>query len=322
MDVALKGRMSAVEQEQYERFDAKGLIDIQNVFFKSDSLPYDMTVEAASFKVTPAFLDVPVFNARMGRSDVQAQGRIDNYLAYFLRDSLLTGAFNLQSKLMDVNEFMVESTSSSASQAAAPTPADTATSTLAPIPLPANVDFTLNASIDRLLYDTHSIEAVKGGVSLKDETARLTNLVMNLLEGTVAMNGTYDARDLSLPKMDFDFNISNMNIRKGPQMHSWTIDKLAPLAKSANGKFSTRLKLRANLDQTMMPINASVNGGGSLQTKNVVIKDFKPLVKIAEVTRLDRLREQSINDVNVSFAIVNGVVTVQPFTVKLGRHTS
>jgi vacuolar-type H+-ATPase subunit H len=316
MDVALKGRMSAVEQEQYERFDAKGLIDIQNVFFKSDSLPYDMTVEAASFKVTPAFLDVPVFNARMGRSDVQAQGRIDNYLAYFLRDSLLTGAFNLQSKLMDVNEFMVESTSSSASQAAAPTPADTATSTLAPIPLPANVDFTLNASIDRLLYDTHSIEAVKGGVSLKDETARLTNLVMNLLEGTVAMNGTYDARDLSLPKMDFDFNISNMNIRKAADAFV-TIDKLAPLAKSANGKFSTRLKLRANLDQTMMPINASVNGGGSLQTKNVVIKDFKPLVKIAEVTRLDRLREQSINDVNVSFAIVNGVVTVQPFTVKL-----
>jgi vacuolar-type H+-ATPase subunit H len=67
----------------------------------------------------------------------------------------------------------------------------------------------------------------------------------------------------------------------------------------------------------MMPINASINGIGNLSTKNVVIKDFAPLVKLAEKINLDKLKEaQTINDVNVSFKIKDGVVNVNPFTIK------
>jgi hypothetical protein len=80
-DLAMKGNYSVVESGNYESFDAKGMIDIQNVLFKSDSLPYDVQVNKAVFNFTPQFIDLQGFDARIGKSDLQASGKIQRYLA-------------------------------------------------------------------------------------------------------------------------------------------------------------------------------------------------------------------------------------------------
>jgi F0F1-type ATP synthase membrane subunit b/b' len=67
----------------------------------------------------------------------------------------------------------------------------------------------------------------------------------------------------------------------------------------------------------MEPVNPSVNGFGTMSTKSVTVSGFKPMEKAADVLKLDRLRQQSIQDVNVSFKIIAGVINVDPFTVKM-----
>lgn len=316
-DLAMKGNYSAVEKGNYENFDAKGMIDIKNVLFQSDSLPYDLQVNSATFNFTPAFIDLANFSALIGRSDIQAAGKIDNYLAYALKDSLLTGRFNISSNLMDLNEFMTEDAAASATATPAEGQAPAESSAMTPIELPGNVDFELDASFNKMIYDINEITNVKGGITLRNSTATLRNLAMNVLEGTVVMSGNYYAQDLAHPKMDFVFDIKDMDINKAANQFN-TIDKMAPIAKACNGRFTTRFNMRSDLSQEMMPINPTVNGGGSLSTKNVTIKDFAPLVKLAEKINLDKLKQpQTISDVNVSFRIVDGVVNVDPFTVKM-----
>ncbi len=314
-DVALKGNVSALEKEQYDQFYASGKIDIANVLFESDSLPYDLNVNTATFSFNPSSLDLSNFNAQVGRSDLAASGKINNYLAYFLRDSLLMGSFNVSSQLMDLNEFMTEESTSSSTTPASTDSAAVA-SDVAPIELPGNIDFNLNASFTKMIYDKNEITNVKGGIQLKDKIARLKNLTMNVLDGTVGMSGTYDARNLALPKMDFAFDIKDMDINKAANQFN-TIDKLAPIAKSCNGRFSTKMNIQSDLDQKMMPVHPTVNGMGALSTKGVTIKDFQPLVKLAEKINVDKLKNPKITDVNVSFKIKDGVVNVEPFTVKV-----
>ena len=313
-DVAMKGNYSVVESGNYESFDAKGMIDIQNVLFKSDSLPYDVQVNKAVFNFTPQFIDLQGFDARIGKSDLQASGKIERYLAYALHDSLLVGAFNVSSSLMDLNEFMTEEEATTTTDAA---PAAADTSAMSPIELPGNIDFTLNANFAKMVYDVNEITNVQGGIVLRDKIASLNNLRMNVIDGTVAMTGKYNAQNLDSPKMDFLFDIQNMDINKAATQFV-TIQKLAPIAKACNGKFSTQLNMQCALSQDMMPINPTVNGGGKLATKGVVVKDFAPLVKLADKINFDKLKQpQNVGDVNVSFKIVNGTITVDPFTVKL-----
>ena len=319
-DVTMKGRYSAIEREQYENFDARGVIDIQNVLFKSDSLPYDLQVNTSTFTITPAFAKVDNFDSRIGRSDLKANGKIDNYLAYALKDSLLHGIFNVQSNLMDLNEFMsddagttTQPTTASGTETAASTPE----SSMSAIELPGNIDFEMNAAFGKMIYDVNEITNVNGGITLRNKIATLRNLSMNVLEGTVVMSGNYYAQDISKPKMDFNFDIKDMDINKAANQFN-TIDKMAPIAKACNGRFSTKMNIKSDLSQDMMPINPTVNGFGTLSTKNVVVKDFAPLVKLADKINLEKLKApQNVSDVNVSFKIKDGVVNVDPFTVKL-----
>ncbi len=111
-DIALKGKMSSIEQERYEDFDARGQLILQEFIYDDDSLDYSTEIQAAYFNFSPQFLDLSQFKAKIGRSDIQLNGKIDNYLAYFLKDSLLTGNFNMNSTLLDLNEFMDDTESS------------------------------------------------------------------------------------------------------------------------------------------------------------------------------------------------------------------
>lgn len=314
-DLAVKGNYSSAESGNYEKFDAKGMIDIKNVLFQSDSTPYDLDVKTATFNFSSAFVELSNFNSLIGKSDIQAAGKISNYLAYALRDSLLIGNFSMTSQLLDLNEFMTDSESASVESAQQSAPEDT--SAMSPIELPGNIDFNFDASIGKMIYDTNELTNVKGGVSLKDKIATLRNFAMNVLDGSVVMSGQYNAQNLEKPKMNFAFDIKDMDINKSANQFN-TIDKMAPIAKACNGRFSTKFNMLCDLSQDMMPINPTVNGVGTLSTKGVTIKDFAPLVKLAEKINLDKLKDPlTINDVAVSFKIKDGVVNVDPFTVKL-----
>ncbi|MEN9348221.1 MAG: hypothetical protein RLZZ77_1732 [Bacteroidota bacterium] len=312
-DIKLKGKKSSVDAGRYEEFEANGNLNVKNVLFKSDSLPYDVQVHEMNLGFTPAFLDLTKFDAQIGKSDIQAAGKITDYLAYALQDSLLTGSFSVSSRLMDLNEFMTEEETETAETTNAPA-SDTAMSA---IELPGNVDFSLMANFGKMIYGTTELTNVVGGIGLKDRIASLKNLSMNVLEGTVVTTGNYDARNIEKPKMDFLFDIKEMDINKAAKEFV-TIEKMAPVAKACNGRFSTKLNMKCDLAKDMTPINQTVNGFGSLSTKSVVIKDFAPLVKLADKINLDKLKQpQTLSNINVSFKIKDGAVNVDPFTVNI-----
>jgi vacuolar-type H+-ATPase subunit H len=78
------------------------------------------------------------------------------------------------------------------------------------------------------------------------------------------------------------------------------------------------LDLKTLLDQQMMPINASVDAKGNLKTNDVVLTGYVPMIKLAEKTGLDKWKQPiHIKDVNVNFTIQQGIIKVQPFTVKV-----
>jgi len=309
-DVAMRGRLSAVEQEEYDRFHAAGGIRINGMLYTSDSIAYDMMINKADFAFSPQFLALNAFDATIGRSDLSASGRIDNYLQYFLRDSLLEGTFALRSRLMDLNEFVsAEEETATAEEA----PADSATGV---IEIPGNVRFVLNSTFDRMVYDNIEMTNINGQITVDDRVARLRNLYMNLMEGKLGMNGTYDSRDIAKPTFDFDFDIRDFDIQKTATTFN-TVDKLAPIASKCAGRFSTALKMKSLLDVNMIPIESTITGSGTLQTKSVFIQGFEPLNKLASELGIKRLEKQTIDDIRVSYRFEDGKIITDPFTVKL-----
>ncbi len=316
-DVKMKGRMSAIEQEKYEEFHAEGSLTVTGMNYKTASLNYPTQINKLTLLFNPKTVDLSEFDAKVGKSDIQMQGKIENFLQYALQDSLLKGAFSFKSNFLDLNELM--SSTDTAAPAAA-TPADTAAMTVAEVP--SNLDVALNATIGKMLYDNMTITNVSGGVAIKDSKMSLDKLKLTIdeLEGSMVLNGVYNTQNIKKPTVDFDVDIANFDIPKTFKMFN-SVQKLAPIAQYAKGKFSTDLKFTTLLDETMSPVMNSLTGGGNLKTKNAVIEGFEPINKLADALNQPKYKKMTFENVDATYEFKDGRVYVKEMPIKSGNIT-
>ena len=310
-DVNLAGKMSAIEKQQYENFKATGSINLTDVNYKSKD--YNLVLKVANLLFSPQNLDLTAFSSIVNGTDISATGKIDNYLAYALKDSTIHGIFNMTSNKIDLKNFMADETSTDKKPK---TPA--AEEPMAVVEIPGNIDFTLNSQIGQLIYDNIILNNLKGSILLKNKTAVLKDLNFNTLDGSVKMNGVYDANNLQTPKVNFDFGATDIDITKVAATFN-TVEKLAPIAKHCKGKISSQFTFVSNLDSKMEPVSETITGAGKLSSKDILISGFEPLNKLAKELKIEKLAKQNIKNINVTFSFKDGKVIVDPYDIKIDQ---
>jgi len=311
-DIKMKGRMSSIEKEKYNEFDLAGQIIVMDMNYKSPDLPQGMTIRSMTMNFSPQYVELKGFDSKIGKSDIQANGMIENIMQYVFKDSLLQGTFSMRSSLMDLNEFMTDDPASEAAPAAADT------TPLSIVEVPGNIDFILNSTISKMLYDKIEIRDLSGSIIIRDSKITMNKLKMSTMGGTMLMSGTYSTQNPKVPAVNFDMNISDFDI---PMTFKYfnTVQKLAPVAKYATGKFSTQFAYTSNLDAHMMPDMKTMNGDGRLQTKSVVISGFEPLNKLAEALGgMDKFKKTEFSNLDLSFHIKDGKISTDEFPFKSG----
>ncbi|MEN9334887.1 MAG: hypothetical protein RLY35_2067, partial [Bacteroidota bacterium] len=319
-DMLFKGNINGAESGNFEGLQAEGKLNLKNFDYESDSLPYDIFIQDMALNFTPQQANLSNLSINVGKSKMMMNGGLTHYLEYAIKDEKLVGVLNFESPEINVNDFMgsTESTTETAEAApdanAANAPADTASSVVV---LPNNIDFTLNAKVQKLKYDNADFTNVIGQVRLADGKAMMKDLKLNGLGGSLAVNGEYDGGDGTRPSMNMNIDMKEVDIKTTTTTFV-TLEKWSQAAKNCAGKVSMNLDLKTLLDKQMMPINASVDAKGNLKTNDVVLTGYVPMIKLAEKTGLDKWKQPiHIKDVNVNFTIQQGIIKVQPFTIKV-----
>ena len=318
-NIVLNGRLSAIENENYEAFKADGTLLISDMLYKSKDLPGDVAVHEMLLRFTPKNLALESLDAKMGKSDFKMAGKVDNYLGYVFRNELLKGDFSFTSNNLDLDELMGPSTPPSDAPKADVAKKDSvATAATEPFLVPGNIDFNLTTSINTLRYNKMDIKNIKGGVKLKEEVATLDNLTMNAMGGTIGLKGNYNTKEHTKPIADFGYNLEGIDISELVN-NFVTIEKLAPIAKSAKGKISSKFDMYTVLNASMEPVYSTLNGAGDFFTNSVIVSGYKPLDKIAETLKMNHLATQTLKDLKVLFKFKDGKISLTPFDVKLGK---
>lgn len=314
-NVALNGNISALDNENYEAFKAAGTVALDDMKYTAADLAQPVLIHSLFMRFTPQNLALESLDAKMGKSDFQMKGTIDNYLGYVFHDELLKGKFDFTSKNMDLDEFMGSETADgmgAGEETSAPAAEE-------PLLIPGNIDFDLMTNIDKMNYDGMVYKSVNGSVNVKDEVANLDNLTMNTLGGTVGLKGSYSSVNPNQPKLNFGFNLKEIDIQELAK-NFITIEKLAPIAKFAQGKITSNFNMNSLLQPSLEPIYSSLTGGGDLFTSTVKITGFKPLEKMSEILKMDNLASQTVKDLKTYFQFSDGKVKLsKPFTTKLGK---
>jgi hypothetical protein len=297
-DVAMHTRKSWVDAGEYDRIAASGKLGVSRLALNTAALPHPIAIDSAQLSFTPRRAELNSFFARIGKSDVRATGALDNLLAFALREEELRGEATVASNRFDLNEWRSEDESEV-------------------IPVPPNVDFTLRATVKQLLFGKLEMANARGALRVKDQRVTLDDFRMDMLGGEVGASGFYETTVPTRPTFDFDLALDSLDI---PTAFASlvTVQKLAPIARYARGRFSAQLDLSGPLAKNMTPVFDVITGKGSFNTAGVAIEGFPVLVKLADALRIDQLRNPTLRAVRAAFSVENGRVHVQPFDLNIG----
>lgn len=148
-DISIKTLMSYIDKKMYEKVDMKGALKVNAMNVKMKNYPLVM-INDMSMNFTPNNVNIGNFTGKLGKSDLQASGVIDNILALFASTKTLTGNLTFASNLFDANEWIT-----------VPSVSDKPNTGKSPIdntPRPFDrFNFTLDGKIDKLLYEKYDI---------------------------------------------------------------------------------------------------------------------------------------------------------------------
>ena len=308
-DLNLAGKMSSVTNEQYQDFKAEGELTVKEMLYVSADLPYDVNVNNMIMDFSPQHVDLKDLDTKIGQSDIKAKGKIVNIFPYMFNNEVLKGNVSITSNKLDLDDLMGPESETDETAIAE------ADSSYGVIAVPAFYDLSMTTDIKELIYDGLTISNVKGKVAVKDQIADLSNVSMDMLEGNVLLNGSYNTQKEN-PVVNFDYKVKNVDIEKTAAYFS-SFETIAPIAKYCKGKISTNLNVSSMLDQNMSPIYNTINGAGGLMSNDLVVSGIKSLKKIADILKMDQLSSQKLNNLKMAFQFKNGRAEVNPFNIKL-----
>jgi hypothetical protein len=313
-DISIDGNMSAIDKKEFEKFKADGSLEIEKMDYKTATLPYTVQLNTLKLVFTTQFVELAAFDALMGKSDIRASGRIENFMQYLFKDDLIKGTFALQSAMMDLNELMSSPTSTDA--AATPTTAaDTAAMSV--FPVPANIDFNLDTKIARLVYTNMEIANLNGNVVIRNQKVDMTNLSMVIIGGNLTINGFYETTNIKKPTVGLNLKMENFDIQKTFTTFN-TIQKIAPVGQHAKGTFTATLEnFKTSLNEKMEPDLATVNAKGIFRTNKVSVGGVPALVKLGEKLKIEQLKNMEVQNLNVNYQIHDGRIHLDPFETKI-----
>jgi len=302
-DIKLAGKMSTLQKEQYEDFQLAGHLNLSRFNFESPILPQGAKIESMRLNFTPRYVELANLDVITGNSDISLNGSLENFIPYVFKNETVKGSLALRSKYIDLNEFMGGEKEEKDSKTVETKTEES--SQMSVIEVPKNVNFALNVNIGRILFDKLLITNTAGAIIVRDGKFVMQNLGLNLLEGSMILNGEYNTTNIKVPFVDFNMNIKQFDITSALSSFSF-LENILPQPQNYTGKVSAALTLYGILDEHLSPVLDTINSKGRLQTNNLQIRNSKLFATVATLSRNENWRTPAPGNLDIGFIIKDG----------------
>ncbi|MFZ5939770.1 MAG: AsmA-like C-terminal region-containing protein [Bacteroidota bacterium] len=318
LDLVINTRMSYIDNEDYENVDVKGQLRISDILFESGMLPLPVSVSTLAMDFTPRYVDLTSLDVRLGESDLHLDGKLTNFIPYVFKDETVSGNLNVVSKHLDLNALMGEE--EEGAETAAAEESEESSDTLSsgePLQIPANIAFDLQLDLAEVLYDSITINNIRGGVKVSNGTADLKGLHMELLDGSVDASGSLVTGN-ELPLADMVLTLKGIDI-PGTYRTFNTVEKLAPVARYCKGTVNGEFTFKSAIDPDYYPVYETLYAKGRLHTKGLQVYNAETFVKVSELLKNEKFRDFMPDEVDIQFLVRDGKVIISPFDLKVSQ---
>ena len=317
-DMSVAGAMSMIDKGEYDRVKASGNINLSNMMLEMKGIP-NVNIEKSTFSFEPRYLQLSQTKIGIGDNDITLDSRFENYLGYIFKGTTLKGTLNVSSQKMNLNDFMTEGEAAPATEEEETSAKEQVEEAMGVIRVPENIDFRMQANFKQVLFGKMNITDVKGLLIVKDCKVDMQNLSLNAMGGGGVVNGSYATPAEKAPHLNAGFALNNIGFAQAYKELDM-VKKLAPIFLNLKGDFSGSIKVDTDLNDQMSPVMNTLNGSGSLSTKDLSLSDVQIINIVADIVKKPALKDARAKDLKIDFTINNGKVSTKPFDIKLGDY--
>jgi AsmA protein len=317
-DLVLKGIQSDAEKGNYSRLQNKGTLEIRNINVATEYLPKSLLIKEGVFRFKQDKMSFNTFLASYGQSDFKLNGYLQNVFNFMAsKNGVLRGSFTLNSKYINVDEFMSSTAKVSASSTATvPNNApQTAVQETGVILIPSNFDLQFYATAHKINYQGLNLQDGKGAIKMKNGKMLMQNTGFNLIGCNVAMNAAYQGITPKKAVFEYSIKATDFDIKRAYKEVKM-FREMASAAENAEGIISLDYKIKGRLNQQMMPVYPSLIGGGVLSIKDVKVKGMKMFNAVSKTTDHEAIKNPELSKVDIKTTVKNNIITIERFKFK------
>ena len=308
-----------IAEEQLNDLKASGDIALNQIKYNAaGTLPLSM--KSLSMNVSPSDFVVVGDGIQYGKSAMSLNGKLQNMLGYYLNDETLKGQLVINSKSIDLNEWMSAMSSSAVpaategkksdgngaegTTAAANSASNTAASESPRIP--ENLDLMFNMNADWLIYEDYDLQQVTAKAEIKDGILNVNPLAASIFGARMEIASlSYTNPIGGKPTIKGGFNILNVNPANLATTLS-LVKEYAPIVGRIQGLANIETQMGMQLKPNMDMDLATLNAGGlfNLFSGNLDVPTW--MGETAKQLQWGAADKMSLKPTKAGFLIENG----------------
>jgi hypothetical protein len=300
----------------------KGYVDINQGLITMSEFTNPIEIPSVKMDFDPETFSIKESSMKIGKSDFQLTGNLNNVLSYFRGDSILRGRFNFVSNKTDIAQLMAltsgigtyDSTSVNMQEN---TTADTVSTS--PYMVPKKIDVILNANVKLATIGVDTATNIKGAVQVHDGILLLDGLTFDTPAARMQLTAMYRTPRANHLFLGIDYHMMDVEISELLTMIP-DIDTLMPMLRSFGGRGEFHIAAETYLDSLYNIKKSTLRGAASIMGNNLVLMDGQTFSEIAKKLRFNKKTQNKVDSLSAEFTIFRNEIDIYPFLIVMDKY--
>lgn len=323
----LKGsmRMDSMQENILRKFNPTADIDLHSAVLYMPNLPDAVRLSQFAFQYDQHGCRINNADVRLGHSDFQLYGTVDNLEQWLSHEAMLSADLNFTSSYTDVDQIMAmfSGMGSDKDTLEQMREEDNVPKEANPFIVPKDVDITLHTHIRRSVAFGNDLNDVAGALTVKDGTAILDQMGFVCKAATMQLTALYRSPRPNNLFTALDFHLLDISIDELLNMIP-AVDTLVPMLAAFDGNANFHLAAETYLDAFYHPKMSTLLGSAAISGKNLVVLDDNNIAQIAKLMQFKRWKDDDnkikIDSLDVEMTCFRKEIEVYPFLLNIGNY--
>ena len=338
----------ASQDDMILQWAASGFLIMSDGLVRLNDLASPIEIPVVRMDFEPESFTIHESRMKVGQSDFELSGLVQNVLSYVRGDSLLRGNFVFASEHTDLAHLMSltsgigaeeeesvgenngvghgtgQQTEVFASMADVSPAMDIPTgneeqSFSGPYMVPRGLDLSLAAGVRQAVFGPDTITNILGEVRVSDGILVFDGIDFTTSAGDMRLTAMYRTPRKNHLYLGIDYHMFDIDISRLLQMIP-DIDTLMPMLRSFQGNGEFHIAVETYLDSLYNIKKSTLRGASSIRGKDLVLLDGETFSEIAKTLRFSKKAENRVDSLAAEFTIFREEIDVYPFLIVMDRY--